>query len=218
MPDDSGKPNRELEFWMFINETKEAILKTEGSQRNQFNDELEELYSEIYNRYGVIAPHNCPEPQDGVLPDPPDGKQFYWGWHTLMNDIAFHMKQELTICSACEFFLPKTESICCRVFPGTMVDLIPNNYTCAMVKFGHWTEESLLHRIQEEGRKRGVNLAQVIITDPSSRLTEDQKRELEVRAGNDEARKALVKFRAKEEALRLISAHLHLAAKPSSSP
>lgn len=218
------EPEREFEHWKAIKETSlyihqlaemiaggpdnlAVLIKRETEAKNL----LTRLLSELPGKYNVIPPSACPEPtKEGKLP-PPDGMTYFWAWDNFMLEVEFMVQQELTICAACSFFLPNPDRICCRVFPGSIKSLIPNNYTCAMVQFEHWTTEDWYERVKKEGAKRGAAKYARLRIENSPNLTNEKKeqmlKDLQAKAGRD----ALVRLRAKEEALKIVSMHLAVA-------
>jgi rubredoxin len=171
-----------------------------------------DLNAKLKERFNVIPFSECPteEIKKGEEPPPPpEGMEYFWTWHNRMERLAAMVQHELMICSACPFYFPSKEgSIPCQVYPGTLMSLIPNNFTCAMVQFEHWSRNELHEKIKEKSAKRKIGTYLYIHKDDIDKLGDETKEEYILKLTRKAGEEGLLSWRARQEALRVVSAHL----------
>lgn len=115
----------------------------------------EKLLVEIGEKFGVLHPSVCPQPDaNGNYPTPPEGKQHYWPWYESQKKRAWEIEYENMICSACPFSNGAEAlqiSVPCSQASGVIYQLIAP-HRCAMVDMRDWTREYLLARIARTGK------------------------------------------------------------------
>ena len=113
------------------------------------------LLTEICQKFGVIAPKDCPKTEAERTSVPaPEGKIYYWDWYKKMKEDSYLKDYEAMICSACPFSGGLQEmidcggSVPCNAFSGIMNRLsIP--YECGML-YDHWRREDLYKKIVQK--------------------------------------------------------------------
>lgn len=180
--------------------------------REDLSEFSKTLNGKLKEKFNVIPFAECPteEIEAGKEPPPPpDGMEYFWTWRNRMNELSIMVQHELMICSACPFYLPSKEnSIPCQVFPGTLMGLVPNNYSCAMVQFNHWSRFELHETIRETSAKKRVAVFLHIHKDDIEKLDDKAKEEYIYKLTRKVGEEGLLKWRARQEALRVIAAHL----------
>lgn len=187
-----------------------AILQLKADLENELKSKhkvlsLEESLPkpEVLEDGAEFAPGSIPQP-----PTPPEGFELFQTWAMRMASIQAEVQEQFLVCKACPFYVRKPDTIPCRVFPGTLESLCPNNYTCAMVEFKHWTMEELHERIKETAAKHGVAQYEMVYKDDLEKLDQEKRTAFLAKIARRSALEAFIKFRGKEESLILLSRNL----------
>ena len=170
------QPQTEMEYWAAIESlggfiwqmghdlSHGRIEDPKGSVSNEIGEAREiqkKLVTEIYEKFGVIDPQTEGSPGrsiDGNYPPAPEGKQWYWAWYYKMKEVFIRAENEKIICSACPLFDSgnmSTSGIACKVFPGSLYQLIPP-HQCAMIDCNIWTRKKLISEISKKGGIKAV--------------------------------------------------------------
>lgn len=113
------QPETELEYWLAIeslggfawrmnHDLADSRIQdpTGGIDREivEAGEITTQLVVELGQKFGVIAPKDCPKVALGqTLPPAPEGKIYYQDWYEKMKTEAWRQEYEGIICSACPF-------------------------------------------------------------------------------------------------------------------
>jgi hypothetical protein len=135
-----------------------------GAGINEIQALLEQLVSEVCEKFGVIHPKDCPKrsikdiQNDVPVPPAPEGKKYYWDWYEKQKRESYSKEYGGLICSACPFseglerMMTLGGQIPCGEFRGSIYHLSAP-YRCEMLenRWGDgWTQEYLFERIRRE--------------------------------------------------------------------
>ncbi|KKQ45755.1 MAG: hypothetical protein US63_C0011G0023 [Candidatus Moranbacteria bacterium GW2011_GWC2_37_8] len=168
-------PETEMEYWTSIeglggfvwrmnHDLADGRIEESKGMNKDLKDAqeiMEKLVSEIFIKFSVVAPQNCPRKEfDKEMPKAPEGQIWYRDWCNKMKKEAYAGAYAKIICSACPLSegLEKYISlgqVPCGVFSGYIYEL-RKPYECAMLS-SHWTREKLLAEIQKEGGDDAVS-------------------------------------------------------------
>jgi hypothetical protein len=169
-------PGTELAYWRTIetlggfiwrlnhDAADGRITMTPGMEKDlQDAQKIQEsLVSELFVRFGVIHPKDCPQRKaDGEMPSAPLGTMWYWDWYRKMKAESCRDEYEKIICSACplsegvEAFIA-TNTIPCTAWRGSLYNL-PQPSVCAMLHMGpQWSRRKLIANIRAKGGAEAV--------------------------------------------------------------
>lgn len=129
-----------------------------GADIQQIQGVLEQLVSEVCDKFGVIHPRDCPKrnlediTHDVPLPSAPEGKTYYWDWYKRIKRESYSKEYEGLICSACplseglERMMALGGQIPCGKWRGSLYRL-QAPHLCGMLTYGDWTETELYANI-----------------------------------------------------------------------
>ena len=167
------QPQTELEYWATIESLGGFIWRMEHDLADGRIDDPDgvivkdvssareistRLVTELGEKFGVIAPRDCPQLAFGqVKPVSPEGKTYYWDWYEKMKAEAWRQEYDRIICSACPFSEgPEgmSASIPCSLWRGRgSLYQLNQPYECGMLGrrgFG-WTDERLFFAVLNKG-------------------------------------------------------------------
>ncbi|NQT50123.1 hypothetical protein HQ571_05500 [Candidatus Kuenenbacteria bacterium] len=158
------QPETEMEYWSVIEAlggfiwqmnhslSHGRIEDPDGGVEKDITSSREiqlRLVSEIVEKFGVIAPQDCPKVEFGEeSPPAPEGKIYYWDWYKKMKAESYQTEYDGLICSACPFsegverMISLGGQIPCGVFSGS-ISRLRAPHLCAMVTFADWSEDNL---------------------------------------------------------------------------
>ncbi|MFA5124668.1 MAG: hypothetical protein WC473_02480 [Patescibacteria group bacterium] len=161
------EPQTEMEYWEMIDGIGGIIWHTnhdishgryESSpeieqQLADAQETIERLASELFDKFGVIHPKDCPKAAPGEeMPPAPEGKIYYWDWYEAKRAEAKKQFYDGIICSACPYSKGLESmtgfNIPCSLWSGVLYRLtFP--HMCAML--GDFGEEKFYQMIQKKG-------------------------------------------------------------------
>lgn len=126
-----------------------------------------QLVEEIGEKFGVIAPEDCPQltlkqrMADEKPPPAPEGKEYYWDWYNRMKKSTYDAMYENDICSACPYSTGNNgNGVNCKLFPGSQSRLSPEHTGCGMIEeLSNWDGShtfsllGFLEKVEEEHGK-----------------------------------------------------------------
>lgn len=163
------EPQTEVEYWMIIEALGGYAWAMDHDladgriqdPKGEIDKEIEDARQisirfvlELGEKFGVIAPKDCPKVKIGEKPPrAPKGKIYYWNWYEKMKKLVYKIEYEKIICSACPFSTGAKNMgahIPCGVFPGILYRL-HEPFVCGMITSNLWTREELLQNIRKGG-------------------------------------------------------------------
>ncbi len=132
---------------------------------------IDDAMNELVQNYGIILPPEGPNSgfrySEKPIPEPPEGKEWYWVWYFKMKKEFLQGEYDKHICSACALSSGDLNqfntSIPCSVFRGIMNRLVVKSH-CGMLPLGtgslprdhEWSKEQLLENIKGKGGEDAV--------------------------------------------------------------
>lgn len=140
----------ELDYWYAIHSLGGFIWRTHHERfhgRIEDSEELlsvyqraraqsEQLVDELWEKFGVVHPKNCPQVKIGQkMPEAPFGMQWYWDWYDNTKELVERAVHESTVCAACPYSRgPSLSFVACSLFQGMLMELCPDQSSCIMIK------------------------------------------------------------------------------------
>lgn len=203
---------REFEVYMALREVNSLLVRIDKNDTSELLDLKTKLEEELEQAYKVL-PLSKSTKQSIDAPDlpkdPPPGFEYYQSWSNRMEELEAQIADHFIICSVCPFYLRKPDTgVPCRVFPGTLISLPENNYTCAMVSFNHWTQNELYTKVADQGAVPLLKTFEAVHASDLDKIEKEEREEYIKKVTKKIRSEVLTKFRAKEEALILLARNL----------